>query len=51
MDMVYKLLDEDLQELLDYHKRLQGWVNLVNSEVDKARLRKLGKLSLTGYQH
>jgi hypothetical protein len=51
MDMVHKLLDGDLQELIDYQKRLQGWVNMVNLEVDKARLRKLGKLSFTDHQH
>jgi hypothetical protein len=51
MDMVHKLLDGDLQELIDYQKRLQWWVNMVNLEVDKAKLRKLGKLSLTDHQH
>ncbi|MCH79291.1 hypothetical protein A2U01_0000037 [Trifolium medium] len=51
MDVVYKVVDGDLQELIDYQKRLQGWVNLVNAEVDQARLRKLGQLSLTDHQH
>jgi hypothetical protein len=51
MDVVYKVVDGDLQELLDYQKSLQSRVKMINAEVDRARLRKLGQLSLTDYQH
>jgi hypothetical protein len=50
MTIMDKITDGDLQELVDYQKMLQVWVNRINAEVDKARLRRFGKLSLTDHQ-
>ncbi|MCI19183.1 hypothetical protein A2U01_0040338, partial [Trifolium medium] len=42
-----KVQTGDLNDLATYQENLRGWVNSVNSEVDKAKLRKQGHLSLT----
>jgi hypothetical protein len=50
-DALYKFSDGDLQDLLNYHKDLKGWVSMVNAEMDQAHQRRLGRLSLTDSYH
>jgi hypothetical protein len=46
-----KVQNGSLNEMREFQTNLQGWVESVNSEVDVAKLRKKGKLSLTGHHH
>ncbi|MCH81662.1 TIR-NBS-LRR RCT1 resistance protein [Trifolium medium] len=46
-----KVQNGSLNEMREFQTNLQGWVESVNSEVDIAKLRKKGQLSLTGHHH